>query len=242
MKVIKFQSLRHKISIEKNSVSSEGRVSGNSLLIFFLCMFLFVPVGMSQTYLYKRVMIVKNGQKKKVNDDAHYLTFNNKGCYESDRNGFSNTSDFIKFTKNENGLHCYYGKGYYGKANYYFSEDYSRLNVRINNVVYVYQRESANKVTASFRKPKSEVNNAVIPYIVYPENNSNGSHNKNTALQRKKCSFCNGRGVNPVAVYSPNYSGRSNAVYCSYCKEIKDAHHHDKCPSCGGRGYTETYY
>lgn len=212
------------------------------LMIFFLCLFLFVQAVESQTYLYKRIMIVKNGQKEKVNDDAHYLTFNDKGCYESDKNGFSNISKFIKFTKNENGLHCYYGEGYYGRASYYFSQDYSRLNIKMGNVIYVYQRDSVNKITASFRKPKSNINSTIVPYVANPENNGDSRRTKSMTLHKEKCTFCSGTGVNPVPVYSPNYSGKSNSVYCSYCKEIKDAHHHDKCPSCGGNGYIEKYY
>ena len=167
-----------------------------------------------QTYRYKRVMIVDGNYKKNVNDDAHYITFNNKGCYESDSKGYAKTGGFISFTKNENNLHCYYGDSYWGKAHYYFSSDYSRLNVKTDDKVYVYQRVSGNTSAANRQ---------------YRSNGGGGS---------------NGGGNVIITTPAPAYpnggssSGGSNRVTCSGCGGT------GRCTSCGGTGkmVSEAYY
>lgn len=71
------------------------------IFCFLLCIAGTKAMFAQKTYLYKRVMIVKNGAKTNKNDDAHYITFTDKGCYESDKDGFTTNNGFIKFTKND---------------------------------------------------------------------------------------------------------------------------------------------
>lgn len=172
----------------------------------FILFILFVmeanSVFAQKTFLYKRVMIVKNGAKTNKNDDAHYITFTDKGCYESDKDGFTTNNGFIKFTKNENNLHCYYGSCSFGTAHYYFSNDFSRLNVRISDdVTYVYQRESSGRTTASRRIART--NNSTgggSVYVAPPPVIYNGGGNAgNTPVNSHshhstytKCTTCDG--------------------------------------------------
>lgn len=77
------------------------------IYFIFLFSFLFAKGNNSwaqKTYLYKRVMIVKNGARTKKNDDAHYITFTDKGCYESDKDGFTTNNGFVKSTWLQNDL------------------------------------------------------------------------------------------------------------------------------------------
>jgi len=157
-----------------------------------------------KTYLYKRVMIVKNGAKTNKNDDAHYITFTDKGCYESDKDGFTTNNGFVKFTKNENNLHCYYGSCYFGTAHYYFSNDYSRLNVRLDDAItYVYQREITGKTTASRRAVRSNSSSSGGVYFAPPPviNNGGSSVGSGTTGSSSrssiytKCTSCNGTGI-----------------------------------------------
>ena len=110
-------------------------------------------------------MVVKNGNRINKNDDAHYITFNNKGLYESDKNGYQNAnSSFVEFIKDQNDLHCYFGNGYYGENHYYFSKDYSRLNLKIDNsTTYVYQRVTSSSTNAIRRKIRESNPSARIP-------------------------------------------------------------------------------
>lgn len=175
------------------------------LLLFMLSIAGVKTVFSQKTFLYKRVMIVKNGAKTNKNDDAHYITFTDKGCYESDKDGFTTNNGFIKFTKNENNLHCYYGNCSFGSAHYYFSNDYSRLNVRLdNNTTYVYQRELSGKTTASRRAARSNSNSGGGVYVAPPPVINNGgsyggggnsggsSSHRSTSIS---CSSCNGTGI-----------------------------------------------
>mgnify|MGYP000174679189 FL=1 len=202
----------------------------------------------AQTVMYKRIMTVINGNKQTMNDDAHYITFNNKGCYESDKNGISdNGSSFIKFIKNENSLHCYFGNGFFGNAFYYFSSDYSRLNIKVDDITHVYIAETSLQTTASLRRKQetSPTGNTIIvpmPIIVNESNSSNSYSPPSTKLHRNICNYCKGTRVDPSPTYSPNYTGKTNSEYCDICHATKDRHYHAKCPSCGGKGYYETRY
>ena len=180
-------------------------MNNRTLMIGIVLLFFIGGEGFAQkTYLYKRVMIVKNGAKTNKNDDAHYITFTDKGCYESDKDGFTTNNGFVKFTKNENNLHCYYGSCSFGTAHYYFSNDYSRLNVKLgDDITYVYQWESSGKTTASRRAARSSSSgsNGGGTYVAPPANggssggSSSGSSSSGSSSTYTNCSSCNGTGI-----------------------------------------------
>lgn len=197
----------------------------------------------AQTYLYKRVMIVKNDIKTKKNDDAHYLTFNKKGFYESDENGYKNANNnsFVEFVKDKNNLHCYFGNGYYGTNHYYFSQDYSRLNLKIDNsTTYVYQRENSGSTTAKYRKliENNNSNTSVSPVFVTAPSNpsaefSEESHSSTRPSRYTICKECNGTGAckkckNTGTVFVTG--GSVNYVTCPSCNGRA------RCWRCYGRG------
>lgn len=141
-----------------------------NLFIIFLAL-AFANISFSQTTLqYKRVKIVENGVSKNCNDDIHFITFTNEGCYESDAKGFTeNSSNFLTFSHSENGIKCYHGKGYYGNARYYFSTDLSRLNLYVNdNLIYVYQMQPGLVASGNMRKPKTSKNPNYSPGVTPP--------------------------------------------------------------------------
>lgn len=208
----------------------------NLILCFLLSIVGTNTTFAQKTYLYKRVMIVKDGIKTNKNDDAHYITINDKGCYESNKDGFSINDSFVKFTKNEDNIHCYYGDCSFGMAHYYFSSDYSRLNVRINDhLTYVYQRELSGKTTASRRiVPSSNSSgrsvNVAPPPVVnnggsYSSGvNSGGSSSRNTSIYQT-CKYCRGTGV------CTRCKGK-----CGEWKFIYDSESWMDCVSCNGNG------
>lgn len=190
-----------------------------------------------KTYLYKRVMIVKNGTKTNKYDDAHYITFTDKGCYESDKDGFTTNNGFVKFTKNENNMHCYYGSCSFGTAHYYFSNDYSRLNVRLDdNITYVYQRELSGKTTASRRPARSNSSSSSGSgvYVAPPPviNNgggsirsSSGNSNSHSSSIYQTCKYCKGTGV------CTRCKGK-----CGEWKFVYDSESWISCSGCNGSG------
>lgn len=201
---------------------------------YFIAFFIITSlVSNAQTYLYKRVMIVQNHQKMNVNDDAHFLTFNNIGCYESNSEGISNNENLIKFIKDENSLHCYYGYGYWGNAHYYFSDNYSRLNILKDDLVYVYERVLNNETNASYRSTNSN-NNTIVPinpginlspqYFSSPSKHtdSKARYGERVCPQcygSGNCSGCNGKGY-IISTYTQEYADCTNCVRgrCSTCK------------------------
>lgn len=190
-------------------------------------------------------MIVKNNQKTNTNDDAHYLTFNNTGVYESDANGISQNGNFIKYVKDDNNLHCYSGKGYHGYAQYFFSNDYNRLNVKIDNsTTYVYQVVT-NNTNVKYRpnSPSPTVNNGGTPSYTNPGSTTIPNQNNRTRTKtREQCNFCHGTGIGTNFIEkAPQYTTTTYYEWCDDCKAYTERHYHKKtrCGKCNGKGYVE---
>ena len=190
------------------------------------------------TYLYKRVMVVKNGVKTAKNDDAHYITITDNSCYDSDENGYQASGKYLNFTKDENNLHCYYGKCHLGYAHYYFSADYSRLNIHASdNIIHVYQREPSGTTTAE-RRPKPDTSGGYVVIPSQPSINYGGSSDNSSPesspknpLMRSKCRDCGGNGNCRVCKgrgHSNMYS--KTGATCETCKGS------GKCTTCYGSG------
>lgn len=215
-----------------------------SILIFLL-----LGVSMSaQTYYYERIKTVSNGQASSDSGDGHFITFTEKGCYDSDKEGFSEDTGFRKYEGASNNILSYYGDSYYGKAHYYFSDDKSRLNIipDSRDEVYVYVQRPIHPNTKSTRSrnkgtPSSASNGLVAPpiIIVAPPVNSGGSSNQSN---RRQCTACQGTGHGwDEIVYAPNYTGEDNSRYCRQCGRVLHAHTHieHRCSVCNGKGYID---
>jgi hypothetical protein len=68
------------------------------------------------------------------------------------------------------------------------------------------------------------------------------SNSSAPVLKRKPCSFCNGTGISPIASPVAAY-GSTEQHYCPTCRTMVSAEHgvHLTCPSCQGKGYSESY-
>lgn len=213
-----------------------------NLLILALICALIPAIAQKQTSgtrLYKRVMIVQGGNKKSTNDDAHFITFNNNGCYVSDSNGYSTGDGLMKFVKNDNNLHCYSGTVDGQVADLFFSSDYSRLNIRKGDVTYVYQREAGKTTTASMRKSSGNSGNQnqgggvyFIPPAQQPTYDNSSSKPKPTP---RTCPGCNGTGIGLNHI---KFLGGYDKEYCSECGSVGYKHYHEKhrCRVCNGKG------
>lgn len=200
---------------------------------------------MGQTYYYEQIKIVnsdksqKNGSRK-----GQFITFNSKGCYDSDNKGFTVNNGFLEYVKIEKGIRTYYGDSFWGKAYYLVAADFNRINVKLaDNTILVYAKSDApNYVTTSFYKSKSEGTPTYIP-VYSNSSQTNSTIQTKSKLYRKECSFCNKTGVNPNKEYGPDYTGGKVVTieYCTVCRQSSQKHYHNKCPSCGGSGYTESY-
>ena len=99
----------------------------------------------AQTRFYRLSYVVENNSKKPAGSSCIFITFNEKGCYDSDKDGFSMNNGFLKFAGSNNKGILYQGQSYWGTADYQFAPDYSVLNVRDKHgVTYVYHLASPN--------------------------------------------------------------------------------------------------
>jgi len=208
----------------------------------------------AQINYYKQVKVVVGQQDKSGDNSGQFITINSKGCYDSDRSGNTVGNGFLQYQKTDKGMHIYFGKSFWGNAYYYFSSDYSRLNVKPTQgeTVYVYSKSQPQSgiLTSSLIKPEVEppVGKEVPTVIIIPDNNPMGvtgntgsatSDYSTSKLVNVTCSFCTGTGNNPNPNYTTNYTGYNQYQYCGICKRTMDPHTHGKCPSCNGRGYTQ---
>ena len=77
----------------------------------------------------------------------------------------------------------------------------------------------------------------------YGGSTTTGSSSSSTS-SRRPCPYCGGSGKGtPKIVYSPNYTGKDNSVYCSTCGYTQAAHTHitPTCTVCNGTGYVGGY-
>ena len=201
----------------------------------------------AQTYYYERIAIVVDGVRTTASGDGHFITFTTKGCYDSDKNGYTENTGFREYKRTENNIRNYYGDSYFGKAYYYFSADYSRLNIKEENSgkIYVYLKKTAPADFVVSSRKKSTSTPIVAPIVPPISNNSldfsaDGSTVNSPVSQRRTCPSCHGTGKGWDEIsYAPNYTGENNNQYCAECGKYMSAHRHihHKCTVCNGKGY-----
>ena len=109
-------------------------------LLLFLLLFVGYPqISDAQSTLYYK--LVKVAVDEKVSTDVsggQFITFAAGKCYESDKEGYSVENGSAEFKSEKNGIKTYVGDCYYGKGLLRFNSDYSKLNIVVDNAVYVY--------------------------------------------------------------------------------------------------------
>lgn len=196
----------------------------------------------AQTYYYEKVAEVKNGTKITASGDGHFITFTDKGCYDSDNNGFTENNGFLEYKRTANNIRNYYGDSWFGKAYYYFSTDFGRLNIKVESSgnVYVYARKIAPAgVTKSSRhKASPAVVAPVVPIPTMPTaptfDSSAGTSSQSQNKSRYgyyTCPSCYGSGKCPIChgtkLADAYYTG--DKMVCPSCRN-------GRCSSCNGTG------
>lgn len=132
------------------------------LLLLIVNLFIGVEMVQSQTYFYKCVYDVdeNTGARSSPSFRDTYITFNNQGCYISDKNGNMTISTFYKFRGRKNNVLVYqayeevqqitmYGFVKTGEIrwleeNFTFSSNRERANWKIPFYKYIRVFERAN--------------------------------------------------------------------------------------------------
>lgn len=197
----------------------------------------------AQTYFYKRIKIVRNGQSTNVNDDGHYMTFGNNCIYDSDKDGFCQWNSNMKYIKTEKGIATYCGQSYHGYSYCFVSSDRQRLNIREGNDTHVYIRCSPSSSTVMRQSPSANGGYIVAP-ITIPSNtrDDNLSVPSNRHDKRKICPACRGTGKGTdQKIYQPDITGKLPDRYCRECGRVGPPHQHHTpmCKTCYGKGYLE---
>lgn len=205
--------------------------------------------SLAQTYFYKQIKVVIDDQPYSGNNTGQFITFNEKGCYDSDKEGYTVNNGFLKYIKTDKHIRIYWGDSYWGKAYYYITENLDRINVKlvVEDKIYVYAKsDPTNEKTSYYAKNRTTGRNPIIltsPDQSFGDKSSQTTHGTSKHLVRKTCTFCNGTGKNPLKFFAADYTGGRVVTieYCPICGKSEEKHYHETCPSCRGLGYTEVY-
>ena len=193
-----------------------------------------------QTYYYKQSGKVENGIRKAGDQSGQFVTFSKKVCYDSDIDGLYIQNGILEYVSQKGNVKSYRGDSFWGKAHYFVSVDFSRINICLSDgTVYIYEREIPKAGVTSSSKVKAKNQTVINPPVVVNVVVGPGTiSNNKTKTQKVICSFCNGTGRNPLCDYPPEFTGKVETYqYCPICKSTKRVHSHGTCPSCQGRGY-----
>jgi hypothetical protein len=216
-----------------------------SVVCFAFSVHNYLLAGNTITRYYTQLKIVaKNGQEQKCDSSGQFITFNDKGCYDSDKNGYTVKNGFLKFGKASGDRVYYSGSSYWGETTYIFTQNYGRLNIRVEadgtTYVYVLATPPKNVETCALIKEKQEsstTQTAIIANSHTTPNNGNITTNQSSSTTKRdeygyvscpqchgsgKCSTCNGRGT-VISTYTQEWD---DCVNCS----------NGKCTKCGGSG------
>ena len=231
----------------------KNRARFKKMIVFCAFFFLFgscLFAGNNVTRYYKQIKVVTKDHKEQAgNGGGQFITFNNNGCYDSDKSGYEVGNGFLKFGKKTAERVYYSGSSYWGNAMYIFTENYGRLNIVVESsgitYVYILATAPANVYTCALikdAKPKTNPTyvNPINPVIVNPVTPIGGDNNIRTST-RRTCPGCNGTGNgHEEIIYTPDYTGNSSC-YCSKCGRTGSCHTHRTtlCRVCYGKRYVE---
>lgn len=195
----------------------------------------------AQTYYYEKVAEIKKGTKATASGDGHFITFTEKGCYDSDKRGFTENNGFLEYKYTANNIRNYYGDSWFGKAYYYFSSDCSRLNIKqeSSGTIYVYARKTAPAGVTKSSRHKTPTTIAA-PTVTMPTTptapsfdtpSSNSGASTQSRYGYYTCPSCYGSGKCPIChgtkLADASYTGTK--YVCNSCTG-------GKCSACGGTG------
>jgi hypothetical protein len=223
------------------------------IIVFCITFFVLANCAFAQNYVtryYKQIKIVDQNKKVQIGDNSgQFITFNDKGCYDSDKSGYEVKNGFLKYKGNDNGYNTYYGSSFWGTATYFFLKDYSRLNIVLEatDITYVYELTTppANVNTCSLIKetqpvtsPANPISSVVVNPITPIEGNNNGTTSSSTNSRETMCKSCNGTGKCTMCGGYPKKTcsycdGRGRKVYGSGSNV-----EYSRCAVCNGTGYT----
>jgi len=203
----------------------KNRARFKKLVVF--CTFCFLSAtclfaGNTVTRYYKQIKIVTKDKKEQTgNSSGQFITFNDNGCYDSDKSGYTVNNGFLKFGKSTSERVYYSGSSYWGQAMYIFMENYGRLNIVIEDsgvtYVYVLATPPANVFTSALIKVNEKTSTATTTYP--PPTTTT------TEKTWHNCGCCNGTGN---------------------CRNHRCVGGKQQCGTCGGVGrhyntYTKLY-
>lgn len=212
------------------------------ILISFL---LLLPFYSNAQIFYQRIAVEENGERKSDMSDKMFVTFGKNVCYESDKDGLTIEKNYREYKGENSNVIDYYGKSFFGEGHWYFTKDYSKLHIRLDNGrTYIYEKRTApsgflasNRYSNVNQSNQCQIN--FMPPATTFETSDNPINNGNT---RRTCPSCNGTGKGLERIeYYPDYTGSGRYEWCPKCNRSMSPHTHiqQMCMTCYGKGFLE---
>jgi hypothetical protein len=204
--------------------------------LFATCLF----ADNQATRYYTQLKIVTKDRKEQKGDGkGQFISFNDKGCYDSDKSGYTVNNGFLKYGKTSNDRVYYSGNSYWGEAMYIFTENYGRLNILVQSdsttYVYVLANPPKDTYTCALIKKVEKSSPNHIPIIINPVTSApdgGGTSPKRDEYGYVSCPQCYGTG----SCSGCNGSGWSNITYTGDKHVCANCSGKGKCTSCKGTG------
>ena len=198
--------------------------------------------GQTLTYYYEMEKEVSNdGKLVPRSGEGQFYTITHNTCYESNKDGMDEGLGHLTYLKfhEEKRVYIFYGDCFYGKAAFYISEDYSRINVKPDSGnSYVLSRKTAPKSFIAsnhklIKQQQETILNGGGVYIPTTITTTETAPNKpsGSSIEYYDCPSCYGSGRCPICngkgYYSNPYTG--DYIRCTSCRN-------GNCSVCNGSG------
>lgn len=161
------------------------------IFILFLLQCFYITCKGQNTYYYRQEKIIdrfsKNMQNGAYDKAGMFITFNSKGCYDSDKKGFDVGNGFRNEISRNNKYITYIGPSFWGEAEYITTLDKDRINIKTISKIYVYARADApiGKKKSSLIKNQNDIS------IPMPSNGTILIEDKGQYKEELKISYTN---------------------------------------------------
>lgn len=142
--------------------------------ITLVCVFLACASARGQgqtTYYYSQEKIIDPTTKQAASGEGNragfFITFNAKGCYDSDRDGYDVGNGFRQEVARGGDFVTYIGESYWGDARYVVNADKSRINIHTPDRILVYVRcqPPSGRATSSLIRKNSPASSPASPPV-----------------------------------------------------------------------------
>lgn len=206
-------------------------MKGFIIIVFFLCKLWTIQLMAQKSIYYQQEKIIDHFTKSEVvgkhHEEGMFLTFNQQGCYDSDKNGCDVGNGFREEVSKTEKTILYIGDSFWGNgATYKVAQDKSRINIIVGNKIYVYVRSIApvgvNTCKLIKRIPMSNPN-TVFPSTSVPNDINNNVNVRSSSEYQIRYNQMEQQLIGDIKIFEQTMSGSYNSARSQMAMAIRQA-------------------